>query len=260
MIDFKQAEITFKKYLQDYNFQDGKIDLKIRHTFGVVSASEFIAKDLSLLPEEIELAKLIALLHDIGRFEQLKRFDCFIDSITIDHAILGNEILFQDNIIRNFLDDSQYDGIISKSILNHNKLAIDEGLTEKELLHAKIIRDADKTDNFRVKAEDKFENIIDNSTRELLENSSISDHIYTSFMNNEVIVHSDRITYLDFWISYIAFLFDFNFTSGLKYIKEKDYINIIVNRLDYKLPDSKEKMEKIRKHSLEYIDERLKNI
>ena len=166
MIDFNQASIAFKKYLQDYDLEYGKIELKIRHTYGVVNASEYIAKELSLDDENIELAKLIALLHDIGRFEQIKKFDCFIDNKNIDHAILGNEILFKNTLIRNFIKDTQYDNIISKAILNHNKLSIKDGLTDKELLHAKIIRDADKTDNFRVKAEDNFENIIDNSSKE----------------------------------------------------------------------------------------------
>ena len=55
-----------------------------------------------------------------------------------------------------------------------NALAIEDGLTERELLHAQIIRDADKTDNFRVKAEDDFENIVDNSSKEILEHDIIS--------------------------------------------------------------------------------------
>jgi len=259
MINFQKAEIAFKEFLQKYNIQDGKVSLKIRHTYKVVEASEFIAKDLNLSEEDIELAKIIALLHDIGRFEQLKRFDSFLDAQTIDHADLGVQILEENNFIRTFIQDSKYDSIILKAIKNHNKLKVQEGLTQKELLHANIIRDADKTDNFRVKTEDRFEDIL-HANRELLENSKISEHIYNNFMNNQIIIHTDRVEFLDYWISYLAFLFDFNFTSGLKYIKEKDYVNKIVDRLDYKIPDSKEKMEEIRKHALEYIDNRLKNI
>lgn len=258
MIDFKHAMCAFKKYIQDFDSQYGKIDLKIRHTYGVVKASEYIASKLKLSSEDIELAKLIALLHDIGRFEQIRKSDSFIDNKDIDHAILGNDILFKHSLIREFIDDNQYDSIISKAILNHNRLYIEDGLNEKELLHAKIIRDSDKTDNFRVKAEDDFENIIDNSSREILENDVISDNIYNDFMNNKIIVREDRTTYMDFWVSYIAFIFDFNYKIGLEYIKEMDYINVIINRLDYKNKDTKKKMENIRKHALEYIENRLK--
>ena len=254
MIDFNQALIAFKEYLQDYDLAYGKIELKIRHTYGVVNASEYIAKELSLDDENIELAKLIALLHDIGRFEQIKKFDCFIDNKNVDHAVLGNEILFKNNLIRNFIKDAQYDNIISKAILNNNRLSIEDGLTDKELLHAKIIRDADKTDNFRVKATDDFENIIDNASKEILENDIISDNIFNNFMDSKIIVREDRKTYMDFWVSYIAFIFDFNYKAGLEYIQQMNYIDKIINRLDYKNIDTKQKMEKIRKHSIQYIE------
>ena len=122
MIDFKHAMSAFKKYLENFDSQYGKIELKIRHTYGVVKASEYIANKLQLNSEDIELAKLIALLHDIGRFEQIKQCNSFIDNKDIDHAILGNNILFKDNLIRDFIEDEQYDNIISTSILNHNRL------------------------------------------------------------------------------------------------------------------------------------------
>lgn len=259
MIDFEKAKVVFKEYLQDYDSKYGKIELKIRHTYGVVKASEYITNKLLLDKEDIELAKLIALLHDIGRFEQIKQCDCFIDNKNIDHAELGNEILFEKNLIRKFIENEQYDNIISKAILNHNKLAIEDNLNEKELLHSKIIRDADKLDNFRVKSEEDFENIIDNANKEKLENSIISEKIFDDFMNNKVIISQDRKTYLDFWVSFIAFIFDFNFISGLEYIKEMDYINTIVNRLNYKNEDTKKKMDQIRKHAIKYVENKILN-
>lgn len=259
MIDFEKAKVAFKEYLQDYDSKYGKIELKIRHTYGVVKASEYITNKLLLDKEDIELAKIIALLHDIGRFEQIKQCDCFIDNKNIDHAELGNEILFEKNLIRKFIENEQYDNIISKAILNHNKLAIEDNLNEKELLHSKIIRDADKLDNFRVKSEEDFENIIDNANKEKLENSIISEKIFDDFMNNKVIISQDRKTYLDFWVSFIAFIFDFNFISGLEYIKEMDYINTIVNRLDYKNEDTKKKMDQIRKHAIKYVENKILN-
>ena len=134
----------------------------------------------------------------------------------------------------------------------------ENNLNDEELLHAKIIRDADKTDNFRVKATDDFGDIIDNASKEILENDIISDEIFNNFMDSKIIVRENRKTYMDFWVSYIAFIFDFNFKAGLKYIEEKDYINKIVNRLDYKNTDTRGKMEKIQKHAMQYIENRLK--
>lgn len=258
MINFTKVEQSFKKYLENYDLNDGKIRLKFIHTYGVVTLSEYIAKDLNLSKEDIELAKLIALLHDIARFEQAKEFGDFRDYATLDHAELGVKILFEENLIREFIEEDTYDNIILKAIKNHNKLAIEEGLTERELLHAQIIRDADKTDNFRGKSTDTFEDMF-NSSIEKLENSTITDKIYNDFMSNKTIISSERVTDMDHWVSYIAFIFDYNFNSGLKYILEKDYINIIIDRINYKVEDTKIKMENIRKYALDYINNRLKS-
>ena len=66
MIDYNKALQAFIDYLKEYDVNNGMIALKVRHTYGVVSLSEYIAKDINLSKEDIELAKLIALLHDIG--------------------------------------------------------------------------------------------------------------------------------------------------------------------------------------------------
>ena len=256
---FANAIEEFRKYImENYDPKDGMIGLKIRHTYGVVDASEYIAKSIGLDNENIQLARIIALLHDIGRFEQAKQYKDYRDYKNIDHAELGVKILFEEGFIRKFIQDDKYDNIILKAIKNHNKLEIEDGLNEEELLHAKIIRDADKTDNFRVKVEERFEDI-SNLTREELENSNITDKIYNDFMNNKLIVISERKEPLDFWISYIAFIFDYNFTVGLKYIYDGNYINTMIGRLDYKKDEVKEKMSKIRRHALEYVENRINN-
>lgn len=257
MIDFIKAQKSFNEYLKDYDINDGMIQLKIRHTYGVVDLSEYISKDLGLNEEDIELAKLIALLHDIARFPQATEFGDYRDYASVDHADLGVKMLFDDGLIRKFIEDNQYDDIILKAIKNHNKLSLDEtGMNEREILHSKIIRDADKTDNFRVKANDRFEDMF-NSSQDKLDNSTITDKIYEDFMNSKVIVSKERITDMDFWISYVAYIFDYNFVSGLKYIKEKDYINVLIDRIDYKVEDTKIKMENVRKHAIQYINDRV---
>ena len=255
MIDINFAKVEFKDYLKSYDITNPKIDLKITHTYKVVDSAEYIAKGLNLDKEDYDLALFIALLHDIGRFEQIKLFDAY-DDRKVDHAELGVKILFDDGLIRKFIKDDSYDEIIKKAIANHNKYKIDEeGMTDRELLHSKIIRDADKLDNFRVKEEESFEALIGKgATEETVANSTISDGIYNTFFEKKLIRKYERETYLDHWVSYIAFIFDFNFKESLKYIKENDYINRSVDRIHYKNPETKERMENIRKFANEYIN------
>lgn len=257
VINNNVAKEIFEQFIRNYDTDNGQINLKLIHTYGVIESCEYIVKDLGLNEEDAELAKLIALLHDIGRFEQAIKFGSFVDYQTMDHADYGVNILFNNGMIRKFIETDIYDQVIMKAIGNHNKYSIEEGLTEKELLHAKIIRDADKTDNFRVKATETLVNIDIHLNKENLQYDYISDKVYNEFMKAKTIISKERTTAMDMWVSYIAFIFDYNFSSGLKYIKEKNYIDILVDRIDYKNEDTKSKMEKIREFAKNYIDDRI---
>ena len=249
-MDFELAEKSFQEYLKNYDINDGSIALKIKHTYEVVKKSEYIANGLRLDKENIELAKIIALLHDIGRFEQIKEFGEFNDK-KIEHAEFGVKVLFDNGLIRKFMDENKYDNIIYKAIYNHNKYKIEENLNEKELLQCKIIRDADKLDNFRVKEKDKIynENTINYET--------VSEKVYEDFIQHKCIKLEDRKTIIDYWVCVIAFIFDLNFNISLQYVKENNYIDVLVDRIEYKNKNTKQKMEDIRKCAKEYIDDRI---
>ena len=256
MINLSEAKETFKEYLKDYDMNYGPIRAKVTHTYGVVEKSEYIAKALKLSEEQIELAKLIGLLHDIGRFEQRKTYQEFEDFKCMDHAEYGLKVLFEDGWIRKFIKEDKYDKIIYDAIKNHNKYEIESGLEPENLLQAKIIRDADKLDNFRVKNTEKLENMFKYNP-ETFEYETISPKVYETFMKCNQIDVKDRITQIDIWISFLAFIFDLNFDISFKYIKENDYINKSIDRLEYKNEETKTKMEEIRRCANNYIDNKI---
>lgn len=261
MIDIEKAEKAFKEYLKGYDVQDEKVALKIRHTYGVVKASQYLAKAIGLDEENTNLSMLIALLHDIGRFEQSKASSDVYDNADktfFDHGEYGVKILFEDGLIRNFVEENTYDNIIKVSILNHNRLAIEDGLNEKEFLHAKLIRDNDKLDNFRVKLEESFKVLLGSDDLEKIENEEISDNIYKDFLSKRLIVYGDVKTDLDRWVSYIAYIFDFNFAESLEYLVNNDLINKNFDRIEYKNPDTIEKINKMKSLAKEYVEERIK--
>ena len=128
-------------------------------------------------------------------------------------------------------------------------------MTEKERLHAKIIRDADKIDCFRTKAtEDIY--IMANITEKNIENSKISDKVYNDFMNGKTIFSKDRKTGVDIWISYIAFIFGLEFNSSLKLVKKNNYVNKLFDRYVYKNDFNKIKLLKQKANS--YLESRVK--
>ena len=233
--------------------------MKVVHTYHVADNAMMIAKKLELSEEDIQLAGLIGTLHDIGRFDELENLKMF-DSVGNDHAMFASKLLFDEGIISNFTDTNKYNNIIKKAIENHNKKTIEDGLSERELLHSKIIRDADKLDNYRVKIEEKIENIFPGicSGNEDIETSPISDVVYNSIIKEECVDTKDRKYPLDYWVCILGFTFDIYFKETIEIIKDNDYINNLVDRFNYTI--SKDKMNEIRNIINNYIKERLTNI
>ncbi len=256
---YNQAKRRFDQFIsENFDMNNEKIRHKVTHTYNVVKMAEYLGNKLNLSEEDKELSQIIALLHDIGRFEQAIKFGSFREDIkNLDHAALGVKILFENNMIREFIETEKYDSIIRVAIANHSKYKFEEGkLNEKQILHSKLIRDADKLDSFRVKETEDIYTMA-NITKEEIEHSLVSDHIYQDFMAKKTILSKDRKTGIDMWISYIAFIYDFNFKPSLEYIKEKDYINKLIDRFTYQSNDTKTKMEEMRVFALQYLDEKI---
>lgn len=254
MINLSQAKEEFEKYVKPYGRDNVKICRKIEHSYRVIEVAEQIAKTLKLEGEDLELAKLIGLLHDIGRFEQIRIYDTFSDKDSIDHADLGVKILFEDGLIRKFIEDNKYDNIIYKAIKNHNKYAIEYGLEKEELLHAKIIRDADKTDIYEVYIRDieSNENAIfnyDNISKE-----KISDKVLEAVKEHKLVDRYYTVNEADRYVAALAFIFDFNFKKGLELVKERKYITKLINRV--RTENNEKEMEIIEKNILEYFKEK----
>ena len=123
MTDYTSAKAVFESYLDNYDRENDKVRLKIVHTYGVVEQSSEIAERMGLSDEDVFLARIIALLHDIGRFEQLKRYDSFLPD-TMDHAAYGVKVLFREGMIRRFLTEDRWDAVIETAIAKHSDFAL----------------------------------------------------------------------------------------------------------------------------------------
>lgn len=80
-MDFKMYNLANKKFTNfindNFNINDEKISHKIKHTYQVVNNSKYICEKLNLDVLNTDIAMVIALLHDIGRFTQAKEMKTF---------------------------------------------------------------------------------------------------------------------------------------------------------------------------------------
>jgi HD superfamily phosphohydrolase YqeK len=218
----KKAEEEFIKYVSAYDLNDEKIKLKFEHSFRVKDISHKIVSSLTTNEEDIYLANIIGLLHDIGRFEQVKIYDTFSDLDSFDHADFACKLLFEDNLIGKFNIDKKYYPLIYKAIKNHNKYKIEDNLNKQEMIHAKIIRDADKLDIIYV-----FYNDVGNYLAS--DNSTISIEASKQFLKRETIDRHYVKTQNDRFLVMMAFIFDINYYSSYQYLKENNYIEKLYN-------------------------------
>lgn len=250
MIDIVRAKKAFKEYVKKYNPDDSKVKLKIAHIERTAEVAKKLATELMLEKEDIELAELIGLLHDIGRFEQIRIYHTFVDKISIDHGKLGAKILFEDGLIRNFIEDKKYDTIIKKAIINHNKSKIEDGLDEKTNLHCKIIRDSDKLDIFYILT---FENKRAVWESDDLSNDVISDEIYREFIEDKNINYKERKSSADILVSHFAYVYDFNFKYSLKMLRQSDNVNKLYKRFLFNDKKTMERYNNIYNIAIKYL-------
>ena len=259
MIDLERAEKVFEDYSNNYDRNNLMMERKIEHTYRVKDNSNIIARSLNLIEEETNLATLIGLLHDIGRFEQQRLAHGYNDLKTgIDHAKMGVKVLFDDKKILDFLPDTRkYDKIIRIAIENHNKFKIEENLSEEEIKFCKIIRDADKLDILEIfitNSED-IEAIGKNNGYAL--SKDITEEFLDALFRGKQIDRKYQNYFLDWYLNTLTFLFDINYPKSFEIIKNKKYVDGTLDRIENLVPEDKEIFEKIRAYMNKYVTDRL---
>lgn len=223
-------------YIMSFNSDDPLIqqnyNLKREHTNRVVGYSEVIARSLKLEKEDEMIVQLIALLHDIGRFEQMTQYETFDDNESRDHAELGIEIIKEKNWISHLPDYIQ-DYIIS-AISNHNKLDMLKNENEKVSLFSKIIRDADKIDilDLTIKEYSKpAKNRNEKLTLGLAEKPHISKSVVKSVVNGKSADKKQLKTVNDFKLMQISWVYDLNYRKSFSIINKMQFLKQLFDSL-----------------------------
>lgn len=245
----RKAKERFASYVSDYDMNDAKISLKAVHTYKVAELCETIATSLALGEEERFIAWMCGLLHDIGRFEQVTRYNTFVDSESIDHALLSTQILFGEEgittgILRNFIEITDYDDILYKTILYHSAYHIPDDLTEQEKMYCNILRDADKIDIFRVNLETPMEEIYNTTTEELY-NSEVTPEVLLAFMEHHAVLRSLKKTPVDHVVGHMALFFELVYPRSRELALKQGYLKEL-SQFESRCPKTQKIFEAIR--------------
>ena len=214
----------FDNYVKAYDLNDYNTQYKYKHSIRVMKICEALANNMGLNEEDTYIIKTIGLLHDIGRFDQIK-FTSSYDDSEFDHAAYGAMILFKENLIEQFNVDPKYYDIIEFAIRNHNRYKIEDINDERKLMFAKLIRDADKIDIFDAYTYLNAYNITDNL-------DDVTTEVVIQFKKCEPINIKTMKTRADKLLNTFAFVFDINYNESLEIINSQGFIDELFNRIE----------------------------
>ena len=217
-MDYKYYLAVFNEYVSTFDMKDLMIKSKYEHTFRVIRYASEIARSINLSAEDIEFAKICALFHDIGRFQQASIYHSFIDSETIDHGDLGSDIIKNKLKIDN--------DILYISTKYHNKYSIPNSLGEREKLFTKITRDADKLDilfSMQLTDTDEIYEVHDKVINCLLEHREVERIGIKENSTTSILIH-------------LGFIYDLNFKYSFKILKDNNLVNKKINLIYNKFP------------------------
>jgi len=200
--------------------------LKEEHTSRVCANIRRIAREEALGKERETLAEAIALFHDLGRFPQYCRYKTFKDSASVNHALLGAEILAQAKALDKMPRNAHH--IIIDSVRHHNAFAAPAGLDAERALYLRLIRDADKLDIWRVFLEfyrlpqEERASAVSLDFHDL---PGCSAEVLAAIGRREMVRLSSVKSLNDFKLLQLSWVFDLNFPTSFRMLAEREYIS-----------------------------------
>lgn len=220
-------------YVGDEGLDYG-IELKHAHSRRVRNASGVVARRLNMTVEDVFLAEAIGLFHDVGRFEQFKRYGTYHDNRSVNHAELGVAVLKEEKTL-DVLPPLERELFLS-AVDWHNRLVIPDDQPERTRRFACLLRDADKIDIFRVVVEYYRERDAGGMRRSTIELEMPDEPGYTEEVFEDVWnrrrVNSESIKCLnDFKLLQIGWLYVLNFDASFEVVKSEGYLRGIFDFL-----------------------------
>lgn len=237
ILDFEtRCQQFFDSFLLFYSGwnrgQISKVEIKKQHSIRVSELSGIIAASLNLESDDIALARIIGLLHDLGRFPQLLKYNTFDDALSTDHSLLAIEEIERGNLFQGVADDTM--AIIKTAVFQHNKDELAEPLTDRERLFCRIVRDADKLDilealtNYYCDPTKAAEHTL---SWEVPPGRGISEPVAIAVKSGKTVSKENIKTGEDIKVMQLSWVYDLNFKVSFRILSTGQYLDKIYRTL-----------------------------
>lgn len=254
-----ELQAWFNEYVTgfygDDEFINTNVKLKEDHTRRTCQEILYLADKLDLSTPQKYLAEIIALFHDIGRFEQITQYRTFNDAVSIRHSLLGTRILRQMKVLESL--EKQQQEMILRAVVYHAERQLPGDLDGQYLMYIKLIRDADKMDIYNVVTR-HYKEQWDNSKNSVVglglpDDPECSSHVVKRMLRGESIDYRTLRTLNDLRLMQLGWVYDINFVATLERLKKRGFLKMLADSLP-NTPDTEEIKEKI----LSYVDSKIR--
>lgn len=238
--DRSAAIDVFGGYVRGFDLRNPQIALKYEHTLNVAELCAEVARGVGMGSGDVDLAWLCGLLHDIGRFEQLRTWGTFRDSKSVSHAKLGLAVLeggelpdaglrSRSGMLLEFTDEPGWASVIRRAVGLHSDLRLPDGLDSRTRLFCEILRDADKIDILRVFSRSECEAVLGLTPGEFA-CGGISDAAMAGFREHRCLGPVDRKEALDGLVGVVCLAFELTSNSAAEALGRRGYLEELVAR------------------------------
>jgi hypothetical protein len=221
------------RFLGDDEYVNIHIRLKQEHTKRTCEEILFLAEQLALDQSQRYLAEVVALFHDIGRFPQFASYRTYKDQRSVDHCRLGVEVLAQEGVLDSLRrEERQW---VETAVEYHGRKALPSDLRGQALLFAKLVRDADKLDIYRIVVSSYRSHREDPAKFsfeiELPDEPGYSPGVLEAVLNGRVVDYHDLRTMNDMKLCQLGWVYDVNFAAALDRLQQRGYVEELLSLL-----------------------------
>jgi len=255
----EKFRVWFDDYVAGFYGDDRAVNanlkLKEEHSRRTCEEMLYLAGELGLADNQKRIAEVIALFHDIGRFEQFVRYRTYNDGRSMNHCLLGLEVLGETKVLDGV--ERKERELIEKAIEYHGLKELPGDLDGELLLFSKLIRDADKLDALYVVTE-YYRQYRDNPQEFMLklefpDMQGYSAELVEKILRGRQIDYGEVRTLNDAKLLQLGWVYDVNFTVVLKRIKQRRFLEMLIDFL----PETRD-IERVKEKIFEYVDSKIK--
>jgi hypothetical protein len=202
------------------------IRLKIEHTRKVSDNMHLLATGEGLSPQEGLCAAAVALLHDVGRFPQYRRWRTFRDKESDNHARLSIEVIREHGILGALSSDERL--LIEEAVRFHNLLAVPQRMKSSTSRFLRLIRDADKLDIWPIFLEYFVTPEHERASATMLglpDLPGVSPDCLQQLSDGNIVRLESVGCINDFKLLLISWVYDLNFSTSYRLVDHNKYLH-----------------------------------